>query len=85
MATWRELITLTMQDNNDSFDNVVAHTFNEDELDVEFDDGYGLERGIPFTLWTNEFVYFPITYDGSETAGSAPRNPCDTVLEHQGG
>lgn len=74
-----------MEDNKDSWDNIVYSSFINDELDELFDNGYGAEAGIPFTLWTKEYVYFPICYDGAEWAGSAPRNPNNEKLRHQGG
>jgi hypothetical protein len=83
----------------DSWDNVVhscssisyrAKLYKHDPpgsgwLDDEFCDGFGGEEGCYFTLWTKDHVYFPCCYDGSEWAGSAPRNPCDEAMAHQGG
>jgi hypothetical protein len=51
----------------------------------QFDYGFGGTEGSPFTAWTEERVYFPIMYDGSEWVGSAPRSPNGEALEHQGG
>ena len=50
-----------------------------------FDAGYGAEEGVAFTAWSENYVYFPINYDGAEWVGHAPRNPCDIKMEHQGG
>lgn len=83
--SWRELISSAMQDSDDGWENLVHSTLSEEELDVRFDSGWGLAKGLPFTLWTKDWVYFPIVYDGREWCGSVPRNPCDTVTEHQGG
>ena len=60
-------------------------TLTEEELEAEFDDGWGGTQGAPFTAWGERYVYFPIQYDGAEWVGSAPRNPCDEKTEHQGG
>lgn len=57
-------------------------------LDVEFDSGYGTEEGCAFTVWTHDWVYFPICYDGAEWVGSVPRHPYTPgagPLRHQGG
>ena len=55
------------------------------DLDKEFDCGYGGVEGKPFTAWSDDTVYFPLCYDGAEWIGSAPRNPCEKALGHQGG
>ena len=83
-TTWRELIDVARKRAEDTSE-VVHCTLTDQQLDVEFDDSYGGHEGAPFTLWTKERVYFPIVYDGSEWAGSAPRNPCEESVEHQGG
>lgn len=98
MATWFSLISDKMATNGDSFDNVVHLICGEKEeyIDGEFrkvqgfiydqfNDGYGSENGCPFQLWTKDYVYFPIKYDGAEWVGSAHRNPVDIPLDHQGG
>lgn len=82
LVSWRELIDDAFLRTGDTWDNVVR--FNGD-LNIKFDCGYGSNEGLPFTLWTKKYVYFPICYDGSEWVGSAPRNPCDEILKHQGG
>lgn len=84
-VSWRELISSTMRGSNDGWENLVYSTLSEEELDVKFDSGWGGAEGLPFTLWTKDWVYFPVVYDGSEWCGSVPRNPCDTATEHQGG
>ena len=79
-TTWRKLF-------NELSDKepLLVNTLTEEEMDVEFDGGFGLVKGRPFTAWSENFVYFPIEYDGQESIGSAPRNPCDYVSRHQGG
>ncbi len=47
--------------------------------------GYFENCGVPFTAWTEDRVYFPVTYDGDERIGSAPRNPINEATEHFGG
>lgn len=80
MATWRELI-------NDALDGdvLIHNTLTEEEMDVDFADGYGMSEGKPFTAWSETRVYFPVVYDGAEWVGSAPRNPCGEACRHFGG
>ena len=89
LVTWRDLITKEMSLNDDSWDNVVAATFEVGETDwpKELRDPHdcldkpfnaravGVEEGCPFTLWTEQRVYFPLTYDGYESVGSVFRHP----------
>jgi hypothetical protein len=78
---WRNMITQALPKG----ENIIACTISDEELDRKFYDGYGSIDGTPFTAWSENWVYFPLCYDGSESVGSAPRNPCDRSMEHQGG
>lgn len=80
MTSWREEIKNAAGD-----DKIIACTLTDEEMDVEFDGGYGGSEGKPFTAWSENYVYFPVVYDGSEWVGSAPRNPCDEATGHHGG
>ena len=74
MVTWRELIERNMSTyKNEDWSKVKDCTLTEDELDVEFYDGYGGIEGKDFTLWTKNRVYFPTEYDGSEGCRSVSR------------
>jgi len=84
-TTWREELTNVLKSNGDSFQDIIHCTLDDAGLDKAFDPGYGGTEGEPFTAWTAGYVYFPLCYDGSEWVGSAPRNPCDIALDHQGG
>lgn len=84
MTTWRKEITLRMKLNNDTDINNYISTLTEDELDTWFGNGYGLREGMPFTVWTAWWVYFPVCYDGKEWCGSVARNPTSTPTIHQG-
>ena len=75
MTTWREEITRALEDEGESWSDVVATTLSEAALDKQFDSGYGTSRGARFTLWTARRVYFPAVYDGAEWVASVPRNP----------
>lgn len=85
LTTWRELITRRMDAHKDGWDHLVSCTLSDEELDVKFDDGYGISQGKPFTLWTTGYVYFPIVYDGAEYVGSVSRSPDGEPTEHFGG
>jgi len=50
-----------------------------------FYEGFGNADGEPFTAWSKEWVYFPVQYDGRESVGRVPRNPCAIMTEHFGG
>lgn len=82
MTTWRKLIAEEMAYHGDTF---VAWTLTDDEADRQFYDGHGLAEGAPFTAWGEKRVYFPLVYDGAESVGSAPRDPCEEETEHLGG
>lgn len=79
-TNWKELIEEAAKG-----DKIIACTLTEDELLLEFNDGYGNYEGKPFTAWSEKYVYFPVGYDGAAWAGRAPRNPCDEETKHQGG
>lgn len=85
MSTWKELIFDEMDVFNESFDDVISCTLSDEDLNVEFDSGYGGTEGKPFTVWTSRRVYFPVCYDGSEWVGSASRDPDGIATFHQGG
>jgi len=80
MANWKELIKSEAKG-----DVIIACTLSEEELLVDFDNGFGRSRGLRFTAWSEKYVYFPVVYDGSEWVGRAPRNPCKEKTGHHGG
>ena len=75
---------MAMQENGD-FGPVVAYAPDEAAFDVEFDDDYGMTEGLPVLAWTDQLVYFPVTYDGKESIASAPRYPVTLGQKHVGG
>jgi hypothetical protein len=83
-TTWREELKAAMHSASDP-GPVVAVAPDEAALDVTFDDGYGGSEGPSVLIWTEQRVYFPVTYDGSEWLGSAPRNPQASGQKHVGG
>lgn len=85
MSTWKSLIQREMDHQKESWADVVHTSLTEEELNREFDSGYGSPEGCPFLLWTKTRVYFPVQYDGSEWCESVPRKPCDEKICHVGG
>ena len=85
MANWKELIAECMDENGEEIEDIISNTMTEEEMLVEFDDGCGVTEGITFTVWTNNYVYFPVCYDGSEWVGSVARNPDGNRTNHLGG
>ena len=83
-TTWRKLLKNAFSQTGDNFDKMET-TLTETQLDKEFDPDFGSPEGDSFTAWGTLFVYFPVTYDGAEWVGYAPRNPCFYKTEHQGG
>jgi hypothetical protein len=84
MTTWRKEFESERERNKDATP-VVAIAPDESVLDVEFDASWGRENGQPVLIWTEDYVYFPVGYDGSESLGSAPRNPRAEGQSHVGG
>ena len=66
-------------------DKIIACTLTDKELNEEFDSGFGNPEGRDFTAWSENYVYFPIVYDGAEWVGRAPRHPCNEKTYHHGG
>lgn len=85
MTTWKKQLKYELEENGEDFDCIISSTLTEEQMNVEFDGGYGAVEGEPFTVWTNDYVYFPCSYDGSEWVGSASRNPNGKPTKHQGG
>tara|TARA_R110002126_G_scaffold13892_2_gene59336 strand:+ start:304 stop:558 length:255 start_codon:yes stop_codon:yes gene_type:complete len=79
-TSWREELHDALEG-----DKLIFNTLSNEEMDIQFDEGYGRTMGMSFTAWSETRVYFPICYDGSEWVGSAPRNPCDEKTDHLGG
>ena len=79
------MIADEMKEHGESWENTVDSTLTDEQLDKEFDSGYGGTEGDAFTVWTEKRVYFPICYDGSEWCGSVARHPDGKPTEHQGG
>lgn len=85
MTTWRKELEIVMGAYGESLSDAVASTLTEEQLDTEFDDGYGGSEGCPFTVWTPKRVYFSAVYDGSEWVASVARHPDGHPTRHIGG
>lgn len=85
MSSWVKHISIEMDCQGETWEDVESITLSEEELHREFDSGYGGEEGEPFTIWTKKRVYFPTTYDGSEWCSSVSRNPDGVPTRHIGG
>ena len=85
MVNWKTLIGYVLKDNKEYWKDVVSCTLTDKELKVIFDSGYGGSMGKTFTLWTENYVYFPAVYDGAEWVESVPRHPNGKATGHVGG
>lgn len=85
MSTWKKLIARTMELHGESLADIESSTLTPDEMEAEFDDGYGRPEGKPFTIWTKNRVYFPSNYDGAEDVATVSRHPDGVATEHVGG
>ena len=99
--SWQDMLDVALTNNNESKDDIVMANISTptDEWDTDHDDygvaasfdrqfhsGFGGTEGDYFTVWTNDWVYFPICYDGAESVGRIRRNPTkDYTARHQGG
>jgi len=73
--TWREMISAEMRSNKDSFCHREYCTVTDEVLAQKFDAYSCRPSGVPFVLWTTDYVYFSHDYDGMESVQSVPRHP----------
>lgn len=85
MTTWAKLITECMGSTGDTLSDLEANTLSYADMFIEFDAGFGGIEGKPFTAWSANYVYFPVSYDGMEWVGAVPRNPNGQPSGHFGG
>jgi len=85
MTTWKEQILKEMDKVGETFQDVVSCTLTDKELLKKFNRSYGRKKGLTFTLWTSNRVYFPVVYDGAEWVESVSRNPDGKPTDHVGG
>ena len=85
METWKDSLTRAMKYRGDRWENIIYVQLSEvDRGDTAW---YDVDlNGVSFIVWTADWVYFPITYDGAEWAEGVPRNPTNGVeASHFGG
>jgi len=83
VTSWRELLSQTLNLNNETEKDIVAQTISKENLDYPFEKDYGVygwledesEALVNWNVWTADFVYTPYEYDGLCEIISAPRNP----------
>jgi len=81
MNSWKEMLKASIPEG----EKIIFCTLSDEEMGEKFDTGYGGQEGKPFTAWSENWVFFPAMYDGSEWMECVPRNPCDISIEHIGG
>lgn len=90
-TTWRKEILAAMslreyewenEGTGETWDDIISCTLTDAELDTEFDSSFGHTNGIPFTVWTKDYVYFPHEYDGAEDVAFVARNPNGKATNH---
>ena len=83
MTTWRKLLEEEFQIQNDSWKNIVMMAPSDGKwLDYYFDNDSNVIEGVPFTVWTKNRVYFPLSFDGSEWVGSVSKIPNGIATAH---
>jgi len=83
--SWYSLFEKAFADTGENWEDVEDTTLTEEQKHQKFDSGYGEAEGCAFTLWTKNYVYFPVVYDGAEWIGYVPRNPNGVATPHRGG
>ena len=76
--SWDDIVEVRLEDSDDSYDDWIIEKFIDGDgwwYDVEFYNGHGGREGIAFGIWTKDWIYFPIEYDGSEGVKSLPLHP----------
>ncbi len=79
MTTWRKELEYWLNRNGEGWGNINFCTLTANELDTNFGSHGGKDAGIPFLVWTSEFVYFSKEdeYHECTSIGYVPRNPCN--------
>jgi len=85
MTNWKTELMEALKEHGESSADIEATTLSAEEMEREFDDGYGGTEGAPFTVWTKKRVYFPWQYDGAEGVASVSRHPDGEPTYHIGG
>lgn len=78
----RDMIFEEVWVRGETWENIISMTLSEVELDADL--STGTDR-LPFTAWSENFVYFPVGYDDKNWCGSVPRHPNGQPTPYQGG
>lgn len=84
-TTWRKELEEVLKYRNETWSDVESNTMTEEDMDKEFDPGFGGTEGCGFTVWTKNTIYLPATYDGAEWVVAVSRNPDGLPTPHIGG
>ncbi len=79
--TWDDVVDCVLAVNEDRY-YLKEGEENTASFTQEFDESYGSADGCLFTVWTNNRVYFPKEYDGSDHVCSVARNPDGVATPH---
>lgn len=88
-SSWKAMVHEKMQENGDRPENVVRIDTVEGGMDLQFEHDTGEVMGPAFTMWTRDFVYFPVATnhdqgpDIQESVGYVPRKPGATPHHSQ--
>lgn len=81
---WYDDLKKAMETRGDDFSAKVC-TLTDEQLKQTYPDTNFYSYCQAFTAWGENWVYFPVGYDGYVWVGAVPRNPCETATEPQGG
>jgi len=86
---WKELIEEEMLGNGETYSDIKhiqVNSKNKDWDKTSFLQSYGHHSGESFIVYTDNYIYFPTTYDGWEECECIPRHPnIDWEPKHYGG
>jgi len=69
--TWADLLAVAADD-----DAIIAKAPEDAAVwEQSFYADYGGDEGAPVLAWSEQWVYFPVNYDGQQYFARAPRNP----------
>jgi len=74
VTTWRKELEEHFKRTGDSLDNMTI-TISDEELDLEFNNGFGRPEGAHFMAWSDHYIYFNYEYDGSDFIICRERHP----------
>lgn len=79
--TQREYFAEYLGINNETWADVLKCTLSDEELNAL---AFVSERPSKYTIWTKEYVYFPVSgFAGTTITAFVPRHPCDHATEVQ--